>query len=376
MQYRKLGRTELSVSCIGLGGIGIISENCKEYSQALEVIKEALARGINFIDTAVIYEDSENKIGYAFEKLQKDCIVATKTMCRDYAGARQDIERSLRNLKKKCIDIYMIHNLQFEDELKEAMSDNGAIKALKEAKSEGKVKFIGVSLHRPEIATRCIQTDIFDVMEIPFNPVDAYFYNETLKEVLDNNIGAIAMKPLMGGIVEDANLALRYVLGFDFSTVIPGMSCKEHVIKDAEIGSRYTTLNESEKSRLFKDAETLGTGFCRRCGYCLNHCPQGIKIPDIFRYHQYLTKYFTGEWARQQYALLEKKVTDCSECGECEKACPYGLPIRSKLKESHEVLRIRVTIRSRIVKVLKVCKFYNAALKIKRLLKRIRQLVR
>jgi predicted aldo/keto reductase-like oxidoreductase len=81
-----------------------------------------------------------------------------------------------------------------------------------------------------------------------------------------------------------------------------------------------------------------GKGFCRNCGYCLP-CPEGIPIPDVFRYENYYRRYGLKDWAKEQYGILASNVQDCSDCRTCMEKCPYGVPIPTELRQAHKILK-------------------------------------
>jgi predicted aldo/keto reductase-like oxidoreductase len=84
-------------------------------------------------------------------------------------------------------------------------------------------------------------------------------------------------------------------------------------------------------------AGDAGKGFCRNCGYCLP-CPEGVPIPDIFRFEGYHERYGLREWAKAQYRSLEVDATSCLDCGQCIELCPYAVPIPERLSEAHRIL--------------------------------------
>lgn len=348
MQTRRLGKTGLMVSCIGLGGLGILSRYHSDYNSSSTIIDLALDNGVNFIDTARWYEDSEDRIGEVMKYRRKECYLATKTLKRSAREAAEEIDISLEHLKTDKIDLYQIHHIQWEEELKEVLSPNGALKALKGAQKEGKIDYIGVTGHRPEIIRKAIETGEFDTIQIPYNPIDMELFEEIIPIANKMDLGIIVMKPLCGGLlseVSDVTLAIRFLLSHNISTVLLGMSTAEHVLLDTKVGQEFTYISIEGKERLFENAKRLGKNFCRQCGYCLPPCPLKLQIPDIFRFERYLTIYKTGHWAKKQYQALEVKADACTECGECEPICPYQLPIRKMLIQAHRELITDVTAR-------------------------------
>ena len=115
------------------------------------------------------------------------------------------------------------------------------------------------------------------------------------------------------------------------------MDSIEQIVENASLGNKIQPLTEAEKDIIFKEAEELGTEFCRRCGYCLP-CPQGIDIPLQFTMEGYYTRYNLKEWAVERYKGMEANAADCIECGQCETKCPYNLSIRKMLKNVELVL--------------------------------------
>ena len=155
-------------------------------------------------------------------------------------------------------------------------------------------------------------------------------------ECAKKNIAFIAMKPLAGGAIDDAKLALRYVSRNPHLTVvIPGMYSSDEVKMNYEAVSDSSPLTKDELCDIEKIRGELGENFCRRCGYCAP-CTFGINIPGVFLFDGYLTRYGLTEWAKGRYETLSVKASACVDCGACETRCPYNLPIRKMLKEAAE----------------------------------------
>ena len=329
MEKRRLGKTELEVSVIGFGGIPIQRVDQK---MATELFQEAYEKGINFIDTARGYNESETLIGNALELVGREkFIIATKSMKRDYQGMVEEINISLKDLKTDYIDLYQLHNIKSMEELDIAMGEEGALRALKEAKEKGIIKEIGITGHNPEILDKAIDTEEFATLQCPYNPIEQQA--TALFEKANNmGIGVIVMKPLAGGAITKGELSLRFIVDNPNVTVaIPGMESIEQVNENAQVGIEKRKLTGEENDILFEEANSLGAEFCRRCGYCLP-CPQGIDIPTQFLMEGYYTRYNLQEWAQGRYDSMENNASDCIECGQCEPRCPYDLPIRKMLK--------------------------------------------
>ena len=330
MKYTTLGKTNLKISVVGLGGIPIQKTDVAGVKSVLDACVET---GINYIDTARAYTVSEEYLGAALVGRREKFIIATKSMARDYESMKADIEKSLTNLRTDYIDLYQIHNIRNEDEFALCFGENGAYKALTEAKAAGKIGHIGATAHAPEAFERLITEfeDQIETVMFPYNIVENQG-EKLMAKCTEKNIGFIAMKPLAGGNLDDATLALRYILqNPDCTVVIPGMGDAREVYQNAE-AQEFGALNEEETVLCEKIRRELGQNFCRRCGYCAP-CTKGIDIPSNFLIANYLRRYGLSDWAKARYATLKVNASACVECGICETRCPYHLPIRSMLKQ-------------------------------------------
>ncbi|MDF9409101.1 MAG: L-glyceraldehyde 3-phosphate reductase [Pelotomaculum sp. PtaB.Bin013] len=330
MKYRKLGRTGIKVSVIGFGGIPIQRVSGED---ACIIVDKALNLGINFFDTARGYTDSEAKLGAALKKRRKEAVIATKSLSRTKEGMAADIQKSLETLRTDFIDIYQMHNVKDEITLEQVLSENGALAALIEAKNDGLIGHIGITGHIKSHLLEAIKTEEIETVQFPFNAVETTGVKVLLNETERTGAGVIIMKPLAGGVLKNAGLALRYILGYPVSTVIPGMDFLEQVEENASAGNNPYSLSADEMRILEEEAAKLGAVFCRRCEYCLP-CHQGIDIPSIFLLDGYFTRYDLPGWAKERYRGLPVKADSCLECGECEEKCPYSLPIRKMLKNA------------------------------------------
>lgn len=330
MKYVTLGKTGLNVSVVGLGGIPIQRTDVEE---AKAVVKECMNHGINYLDTARGYTVSEAFFGEALKEVRDQWVIATKSMARDYESMKKDIEISLTNLQTDYIDLYQIHNIKTDAEFELVFGENGAYKALAEAKAAGKIKHIGATAHGVEAFERLIEEyeDKIETMMFPFNIVESQAL-ALMKKCSEKNIGFIAMKPVAGGNIENVALGIKYCLNNpDCTMVIPGMGNVEEVQQNAS-DDNFTKLTDEELSECEAIRKELGQEFCRRCGYC-QPCPQGVPIPSSFLFANYARKYGLADWAKSRYNAMPKKASDCVECGLCETRCPYNLPICSMLKK-------------------------------------------
>lgn len=351
MMKRRLGKTDLMVSIIGFGAIKLPQIDSETSNK---ILNRALDLGINFIDTARSYGDSEEKIGLALSGRRDEFYVSTKTGSLTYEDAVKDIELSLIKLKTDYIDLYLCHNPNSPDKFEKVMGPNGALKALKEAKSKGIIGHIGFSCHRyHETMEKGIRSGEFEAIMISYNILDDELVGERILPLAkEMDVGVIAMKPLAGGFLAapppalagrskipiNAETALRFVLSNEaVATTIPGVIRIEEVEENARIGNSFSLMSEEEKKSISEAAESLSKEFCRGCGYC-QPCPQGILIPIILRQLAYYKHYGLIDWAKWRYKMVEVKAISCTQCGQCLKKCPYNLNIPEMLIEAHSLL--------------------------------------
>jgi hypothetical protein len=335
MEFRKLGKTSLEVSIIGLGGIPIQKLGRKE---ARRLVGLALDYKINFFDTAQGYGDSEVKIGEGIEGRREECLLATKSPCRRFQQALEDVDAALRRLQVKVIDLYQVHHVSDSETLDQVIGPNGSLQGLKKAKEEGKINHIGITGHNPDVLLRAIKNEDFETVQMPFNIIeDGPDERALLRAAKEQEVGVICMKPLAGGVITEPELSLRWILAQSVSTAIPGMIQLNEVKSNAIVGEALLPLSEKELEKLKKVCHPLEENFCRRCMYCMP-CPEGIPIYLIQELGDKVKVSQVRELCRDIYARQEVNVEACNECGECEEKCPYHLPIRKMLKEKHDLL--------------------------------------
>lgn len=329
MKYTVLGKTGLKISSLGFGGIPIQRIDAEGTRSLFDTLEEY---GINYIDTARGYTVSEEYIGYAIKGRREKFILATKSMARTKSAMAADIELSLKNLGTDHIDLYQVHNASPE-QLKTVMAEDGALEALLEAKAAGKIDHIGLTSHSVETFKLALELDWVETFMFPYNLVESDI-EPLIEKCSEKNIAFIAMKPLAGGAIDNAALALRYVTSNpSLTVVIPGMYSSDEVKMNCAAVEDTSPLTQEEKDEIIKIRSELGNNFCRRCGYCAP-CTVGINIPNVFLFDGYLTRYGLDEWAKNRYASLDVKASACVECGKCESRCPYNLPIRKMLREA------------------------------------------
>ena len=331
MEYRILGKTGLKISRMGFGGIPIQRIDAQGTKALMQQLVDA---GVNYIDTARGYTVSEQFLGEALEGIRDKFVLATKSMARNKEGMAADIETSLGNLRTDHIELYQVHNPNME-QLEQVIAEGGALEALLEAKAAGKIGHIGLTAHSLEVFEKALTLDWVETIMFPYNIV------ETQGEALiaacaEKNIGFIDMKPLAGGAIEDAALAMRFVVANPaVDVVIPGMADPAEIEQNLAAVNNEAPLSEEELAAIDQVRTQLGTQFCRRCNYCAP-CTVGIAIPNVFLMQGYLERYGLAGWAQSRYDAMPVKASACIQCGACEPRCPYQLPIREMLKVAAE----------------------------------------
>ena len=329
MEYRELGRTGLHISRMGFGGIPIQRIDA-EGTKAL--MHKMMAEGVNYIDTARGYTVSEEYLGYALEGIREHFVIATKSMSRTREAMAADIDVSLKNLRTDYIDLYQVHNAT-PAQVEQVCAPGGALEALLEARQAGKIGHIGITAHSMETFKMALELDWVETIMFPYNIVETQA-EELIRKCAEKNIGFVCMKPLAGGAIEDATLALRWLCANPSVTVvIPGMAEERELQQNLAACTDASPLTPAEKAAVLEIRSALGTNFCRRCNYC-QPCAAGINISGVFLFDGYLSRYGLSDWARSRYATLPVKASACIGCGACETRCPYNLPIRKMLKEA------------------------------------------
>ena len=332
MEYRILGKTGLKISRMGFGGIPIQRIDAEGTKELIYKLRDS---GVNYIDTARAYTVSEEYLGYALDGIRNDFVIATKSGSRTKEAMAADVDISLKNLRTDYIDLYQIHNPN-PAALDEILAPGGALEALQEAKAAGKIGHIGITLHTMDLFERAVEFDWVETIMFPYNLVETQA-QELIAKCAERNIGFIDMKPLAGGAIDDATLALRFIAANpDVTVVIPGMAEPKELEQNLAAMEDTSPLTDGEMKKIEAIRDSLGTQFCRRCNYCAP-CTAGIPISVQFLLEGYYSRYGLEDWARVRYDKLEKHASDCIGCGVCETRCPYDLPIRDMLKHVAEI---------------------------------------
>lgn len=328
MEYTNLGNTGLKVSRLGFGGIPIQRITQEE---ATALIRKLPEYGINYIDTARGYTVSEEYLGIAMEGIRDKFVLATKSMARTREAMEKDIETSLKNLRTDHIDLYQVHNAP-PAQMNIVTGEGGALEALLEAKAAGKIGHIGITAHEIGTFEMGLEMDWVETIMFPYNFVELQAA-DLIRKCAEKGKGFICMKPLAGGAIENAPLAMRFIASNkDITVNIPGMANEDELKQNVAAACDPAPLSEDDLREVQNIRDTLGNQFCRRCNYC-QPCTMGINISFCFTINGYLTRYGLKDWAIGRYKGMAVEPNACIECGMCESRCPYHLPIIEMLKD-------------------------------------------
>jgi predicted aldo/keto reductase-like oxidoreductase len=339
MQKRRLGQTDLEVSVIGVGGSQLAMMTPREAS---ELLNRVLDLGINFIETATVYEDSEEKIGQAVGARRDEYILTTKTYHQTRKEAWQDIENSLAHLSTNYIDLYQVSYVQEMEALGRVLGLDGAYMALVDAKEKGLIGHIGISSHRSPILVAAARTGKFAAVQVPFNIMERHATEELLTVAREHDVGVIAMKALAAGVLDYPVACIKYVLGHDVTTAAIGMQNLAQLEENAAVGKNLTPLSEVEQAILDAERVRLGPDFCERYGAC-QACPEGVRPIEAMFWalglmHKVGIKNL-DEYVHETVRALN--LTKCTFCGLCEELCPNHMPIRAAIRETVAVFGLQ-----------------------------------
>jgi len=262
---RRLGKTDIEVSIIGLGGYHLGSAESQD--AAKDIVRHALDAGVNFFDNAWEYHDgqSEEWLGAALGDRRKEAVLMTKvcTHGRDKKIAMRMLEESLRRLRTDHLDVWQIHEVIYDSDPDLIFAPNGAAEALLQAKKEGKVRLVGFTGHKdPSIHLKMLSHGFpFDTVQMPLNPFDGSFRSfaqHVLPEARKQGLAVFGMKSLGGSgeMVRKGGVtvaeALRYAMSLPVTVTISGINSIDVLKQNLEIASNFKPMAESEMAELRK----------------------------------------------------------------------------------------------------------------------------
>jgi predicted aldo/keto reductase-like oxidoreductase len=325
----RLGKTNLIITRLGWGGIPIQRVGEKE---AVSVIRAVIDMGVDLLDTARGYTNSEHRIGLALQKINKPIVLSTKSPVRS-EKIYDDVHESLKQLKLKKIDIYHLHNVSSLEEYEKVLETGGAYQGLKRAQDEGLIAHIGITSHSLQVLEKAIEDGHFEVVMTCYSFLEPEAANRIFPLAKAKDVGVLAMKPFSGGVIEEAGPALRFVLQTKEIVPIPGSEKIEKARENWRVFSEGGSLTVRDQERIEAIKKQFNQQFCRRCDYC-QPCSEGINIQFVVGLKSVIKRF--GPKAQELKWIMDliEKARNCSECGDCLTRCPYQLPIPDLIREN------------------------------------------
>ena len=324
-----LGKTGITVCRNGFGALPIQRIGKED---AAYLVRKAYENGVNFFDTARVYTDSEEKLGYATSSFRDKIYIATKTAAKNGEELKKDLETSLSLLKTDYIDIYQFHNPPF---CPKPGDGTGLYEAMLEAKKEGKIRHIGITNHRLGVAKEAIESGLYETLQFPFSYISGEKEMELLAMCREKDMGFIAMKGLAGGLLNNSRVCYAFMSQFDNVLPIWGVQRERELDEWLSYNDNPPVMDEEVKSIIEKDRKELSGDFCRGCGYCMP-CPMGIQISECARMIQMIRRSPSeGQLGAEAQAMMAN-IHNCVKCGKCMDKCPYSLPIPTLLEKNLE----------------------------------------
>jgi predicted aldo/keto reductase-like oxidoreductase len=329
MRQVRFGKTGLMVSEIAFGGIPIERVSTAE---AVDVVRRAISLGVNFIDTANGYTDSEEKIGLAIKDMPRESLVlATKSMANDKKTLLEHLDLSLKRLQTDYIDIYQLHNVTSQEDYDQRFAEGGAYEGLMEAIRAGKVRFPGFTSHSVSFALKMMKEEKFASVQLPFNFVDDEALAEAIPLAKELDMGFIAMKPFGGGMLNNAGLTLRHLMQFESVVPDPGIEKLSEIEEIARVVEAREPFSDADAEEIARLREELGAVWCHRCNYC-QPCPQKIDISSALTIESFIKRVPFHRTFKLNAAKM-KNAASCTGCRACVGRCPYKLDIPALIKQ-------------------------------------------
>jgi len=366
MEYRRLGQTGLEVSAIGLGTEYL---NGQPREVVISVVREAIERGVNYIDLLFAFPEYRDNFGAALQGYRERVILAGHLGSAEKDGQylkTRSVKRSeaffldlLSRLGTETVDVLLLHNFHTVNDYDRVIKPRGLMDLACRLQQEGKARFIGISAHNIEVASRAVESGQIDVLMFPINLAGNAMpgRRELLHLCARRGVGLVAMKPFAGGkllqrkgtvrvakyqtggesfkarITPDITpvRCINYVLAqIGVSTALPGVK------NNAELAEALHTLEATDAERDFSaiiaDFGKYVEGECVYCNHCLP-CPAAIDVGLINRMVD-TTQEGVSKALRMAYDALAAKASACTECGACTARCPFGVDVIARIKQA------------------------------------------
>lgn len=378
MNYRILGKTNLSVSEIGFGGEWL-ERHPEEHS--VNLIRYAGEKGINIIDCWMADPKSRDVIGEAIHENREKWIIqghigstwqnGQYIRTRDMKFVKPAFEDLLKRLRSDYVDLGMIH---FVDALEDwnSIENNGFLEYVMSLKESGKIRHIGLSTHNPTIGKLAAESGFVEMILFSINPafdmlpasedINAMFadtFDEALSGIdperadfyrscVENNVGLTVMKPFAGGRLFNAQaspfgVALSPVQLIHYALMRPAVGsvmCGYDEKWQIDAAVAYESADEKEKdyATVLAGAPLHSCkGQCTYCGHC-KPCPANLDIAMINKYYDLaVMQDKVPQTIREHYLSLSHSASECLHCGACEKRCPFEVKVSERMQKAAEL---------------------------------------
>jgi predicted aldo/keto reductase-like oxidoreductase len=254
IQKRKLGKTGVEVTLLGLGGEGVLRTFGHD-AEAYALINRALDLGINYFESARAYSGSEAYYGKALRDRRKEIFLTSKSHARDSKGALSHLQETLKNMKTDHLDLWQVHDVRTDDDIEGIFGPGGAIETFAEARQKGLTRFIGITGHHaPEILKKCISLFDFDTVLLPVNPAEPHyksFLDEVVPFAKQKDMGIIGMKVYFRGFAakipwyQTMEPFLHFALSQPVSTVVIGCDTIRQLEENILFAKNFGPMTEA-----------------------------------------------------------------------------------------------------------------------------------
>ena len=322
-----LGRTGITVNKNGFGALPIQRASRED---AVRILRKAYDGGIRFFDTARSYTDSEEKLGLALSDVRDDIFISTKIARFTVEDFRRDLDTSLRLLRTDHVDIYQFHNPPF---VPKPGDGTGLYEAMLEAKRLGKIRFIGFTNHRLNLAHEAVDSGLYDTLQFPFSYLSGEQETELVEKCEKAGMGFLCMKALSGGLITRSDAAYAFMSQFPGALPIWGIQRERELDEFLSYQESEPRMTSEIRSLIERDRAELAGDFCRGCGYCMP-CPAGIVINNCARMSLLLRRSPSANWLSEKWQAEMEKIESCLHCNACAKKCPYRLDTPALLRRN------------------------------------------
>lgn len=204
-----------------------------------------------------------------------------------------------------------------------------------EAKAQGKIRHIGMTAHKIQVAIDGAKSGLYETMQFPFSYLASQKEIDLVNICRENNVGFIAMKGLAGGLIHNSKAAMAYMTQFDNVLPIWGVQRENELEEWLAFMDETPSMDEDITAYIAKEQKEISGEFCRGCGYCMP-CPQGILINNCARMSLMVRRAPSDAWLNETWQAEMKKIEKCIHCNQCISKCPYELNTPALLKKNLE----------------------------------------